>query len=148
MSAASSRRSFLAVLSGAIAAPAAALSATIIPEPLAEELPARPGFLDDGRRWLHHRVTGNELAPDLFDGDVATIDTEDRLPSPPGYYLVEISAGIVAFRLIEVVPNRWPLMARVVGGGIEERMPVETIAIVGRVVGRWRPVARLERGVQ
>lgn len=142
MSASNSRRSFLGAVAAALAPalPAASLAASI-----AEEAPELLDVPDGVTQWRYCPVTNDQMAPVLLQGDCVTIDLEDRVPSPPGVFLLKDERGDLSLRNVEVVPNSRPLLLRISSGegaSTAELKLLAAVRIEGRAVGAWRPTAR------
>lgn len=85
-------------------------------------------------------VRGTSMEPELWSGQRVMVDIEDRLPSPPGIFVVWDGLGLV-LKYIEVIPNSEPLRVRISSAHpafkAYERM-VDEAYINGRVVGVWK----------
>jgi len=88
------------------------------------------------------RVQGDSMAPDFLPGDRVLVDTSDRVPSPPGVFLLWDGMGFI-LRRCETRPNAKPpvvvLRARNPEYSAHE-MPLKDVTIAGRVVGKWQKV--------
>ncbi len=85
-------------------------------------------------------VRGDSNAPTLMPGEPVMIDTRDRRPSPPGFFLCWDGIGMVMKR-IEFVPNSDPpkILLKSDNPRYEtyERL-LEEVMIYGRLIGRWQ----------
>lgn len=94
------------------------------------ELPA-------GHDLVTHR--GDAMRDTLRPGAVLVVDRGDRLPSPPGLFLLDRKIG-EEVRRVEVIPNSRPLRARVStdhDAFPAYEIPVDQLQIAGRVVGSF-----------
>ena len=86
------------------------------------------------------RVHGDSMVPDFRPGERVLVNTDDRLPSPPGVFIVWDGFGLVIKRL-EVVPYAEPATVRLISANADyaayER-PLEDVTVNGRVIGRWQ----------
>lgn len=85
-------------------------------------------------------VTGDSNAPDFHPGQKVLVDTEDRVPSPPGFFVLYDGLGLV-LKQLEIVPYSDPLRVRIKSRNPAYEtyeMPLETVVINGRVLGRWQ----------
>lgn len=98
---------------------------------IAQELRSEPRAL----RIMH--VEGDSMEPTLMNGDIVLIDTERRMPTPPGVFVLHDGMGLVAKRL-EHIPNSDPPLIRIISDNpaysAYERTSDE-VNIVGRI--RW-----------
>jgi hypothetical protein len=85
-------------------------------------------------------VMGDSMEPTLLPGQRILVDTGDRMPSPPGIFVVWDGLGLVVKRL-QVVPHSDPPRVRI-GSDNGKYEPYErTLSeayIQGRVIGQWR----------
>jgi len=85
-------------------------------------------------------VMGDSMEPTLLPGQRILVDTGDRMPSPPGIFVVWDGLGLVVKRL-QVVPHSEPPRVRI-GSDNGKYEPYErTLSeayIQGRVIGQWR----------
>ena len=85
-------------------------------------------------------VMGDSMEPTLLPGQRILVDTGDRMPSPPGIFVVWDGLGLVVKRL-QVVPHSEPPRVRI-GSDNGKYEPYErSLAeayIQGRVIGEWR----------
>lgn len=84
-------------------------------------------------------VRGDSQVPTLFPGQRVMIDTRDRKPTPPGFFLCWDGLGMVLKR-IELIPGSDPPTIRLISDnpkyGTYERT-IEEAHIFGRVIGTW-----------
>ena len=84
-------------------------------------------------------VYGDSMTPDFMPGERVLVDTEDRLPSPPGVFVMWDGFGLVIKRL-EMVPYSDPprVILRSKNDEYETReLELEGTHINGRVIGKW-----------
>lgn len=96
-------------------------------------------FLPPGQEL--REVKGDAMAPTLRPSEWVIVDTMHRVASPPGIYEISNDAG-TEFVFLEAVGGR-PVQVRLWRDNprYERReLPASDIQIVGRVVGRWRPL--------
>lgn len=94
------------------------------------ELPA-------GHDLVTHR--GDAMRDTIRPGTVLLVDRGDRLPSPPGLFLLDRKIG-EEVRRVEVIPNSRPLRARVSTDNDAYEpfeVLVDQLQIAGRVVGSF-----------
>jgi phage repressor protein C with HTH and peptisase S24 domain len=86
------------------------------------------------------RVVGDSMAPTFSPTDRIMVDTSDRLPSPPGIFVVWDGLGLVVKR-IEYIPHSEPATIRITSDNARyapyERS-LEEAHIQGRVIGKWQ----------
>jgi phage repressor protein C with HTH and peptisase S24 domain len=126
------RRSFLALLTGAAAAPAA----LGLPAAAASSARSRPLFLPEG--YELREAHGDGMAPTLQPGQPVIVDTRDRVPSPPGIFEIRTAGGTELVRL-QVIGGR-PVRVRLIRDN--ERyfscdVAPSALDIVGRVISRF-----------
>ena len=81
-------------------------------------------------------ISGDSMSPTLEDGDLVMVDTQRRIPSPPGFFILDDGVGLVAKR-VDAIPNSWPLALRLSSDNpaySNYRRRVDEVHIVGRVV--------------
>ncbi len=86
------------------------------------------------------RVHGDSMVPDFRPGERVLVNTDDRLPSPPGVFIVWDGFGLVIKRL-EVVPYSEPATVRLISANADYAVyerPLEDVTVNGRVIGRWQ----------
>lgn len=84
-------------------------------------------------------VRGDSQVPTLFPGQRVMIDTRDRKPTPPGFFLCWDGMGMVLKR-IELVPGSDPPTLRLISDNEKYRTyerTIEEAMIFGRVIGTW-----------
>ena len=86
------------------------------------------------------RVLGDSMLPDYRPGQRVLVNTDDRLPSPPGVFVVWDGFGLVIKRL-EIIPYSDPPTVRLISAnpsyGTYER-PLADVMVNGRVMGSWQ----------
>lgn len=101
------------------------------PPALLRRITAAPA---DGLKLLS--ISGDSMSPTLEDGDLVMVDTQRRMPSPPGIFILDDGVGLVAKR-VDAIPNSWPLALRLSSDNpaySNYRRRVDEVHIVGRVV--------------
>jgi len=81
-------------------------------------------------------ISGDSMSPTLEDGDLVMVDTQRRMPSPPGIFILDDGVGLVAKR-VDAIPNSWPLALRLSSDNPAYSnywRRVDEVHIVGRVV--------------
>ncbi len=84
-------------------------------------------------------VQGDSMAPDFRPGERVMVDLADRIPSPPGVFVVWDGFGFVLKRL-EMVPYSAPARVRIVSSNRAyetHELPAESLSVNGRVIGKW-----------
>ena len=86
------------------------------------------------------QVMGDSMQPEFNPGDRVMVNTADRMPSPPGVFVLWDGFGLIIKRC-EMVPHSNP--ARVVLSSANTNyatyeMDVKELDIQGRVVGKWQ----------
>ena len=77
---------------------------------------------------------------DFRPGERVLVNTDDRLPSPPGVFIVWDGFGLVIKRL-EVIPYSDPATVRLISANADYAVyerPLEDVTVNGRVIGRWQ----------
>lgn len=86
------------------------------------------------------RVRGDSMEPIFRPGDRVLVDTYDRLPSPPGIFVVTDGFNLVIKR-VEMIANSNPPMMRIKSANPEyepyEQLYEDNI-VKGRVMGNWK----------
>jgi transcriptional regulator with XRE-family HTH domain len=85
-------------------------------------------------------VYGDSMEPTLAPGTRVMVDTEDRIPSPPGIFVVFDGLGLVCKR-VEPRPLSSPPSVRLISDNPRYESyecPLEEAHIQGRVIGRWQ----------
>ena len=86
------------------------------------------------------RVHGDSMVPDFRPGERVLVNTDDRLLSPPGVFIVWDGFGLVIKRL-EVIPYSEPATVRLISANADYEVyerPLEDVTVNGRVIGRWQ----------
>lgn len=77
---------------------------------------------------------------DIEPGDKVVVRITDKLPTPPGYFVIHDGLGVVAKR-VEHIPNSEPAAVRISSNNPAyppyERT-LDEAYILGRIVGRWQ----------
>ena len=85
-------------------------------------------------------IYGDSMEPELIAGARVVVDTTDRVPSPPGVFVVYDGLGLVIKR-VEHIPHSDPPRVRLSSDN-SKYLPYELTLgeaqIQGRVIGRWR----------
>jgi phage repressor protein C with HTH and peptisase S24 domain len=85
-------------------------------------------------------VRGDSMIPTLWPGQRCMVDTNDRIPSPPGVFVVWDGMGLVLKRL-ELIPGSGdPMRVRIMSDNPKYTAYERTLDeahINGRVVGVW-----------
>jgi transcriptional regulator with XRE-family HTH domain len=85
-------------------------------------------------------VMGDSMEPSLLPGQRVLVDTGDRMPSPPGIFVVWDGLGLVVKRL-QVLPHSEPPRVRISsdnGKYDPYERTLDEAYIQGRVIGQWR----------
>jgi len=85
-------------------------------------------------------VYGDSMAPDFLPGERVMVDISDRLPSPPGVFVVWDGFALIIKRL-EMIPYSDPPKLRAKSSNKEYEtfeLELSEITINGRVVGKWK----------
>ena len=85
-------------------------------------------------------VMGDSMEPTLMPGQRVLVDTGDRVPSPPGVFVVWDGLGLVVKRL-QVLPHSDPTRVKITsdnGKYDPYERTVDEAYIQGRVIGQWR----------
>lgn len=85
-------------------------------------------------------IYGDSMEPTLAPGTRVMVDTEDRIPSPPGIFVVFDGLGLVCKR-VEFLPRSEPPSVRLVSDNpryTAYECPLGEAHIQGRVIGRWQ----------
>lgn len=86
------------------------------------------------------QVVGDSMIPDFMPGDRVMVDTEDRLPSPPGVFVVWDGLGLVIKRLEFIDDHDDGPMVEMISRNDEYKRRYkrpDDIEINGRVIGKW-----------
>lgn len=86
------------------------------------------------------QVMGDSMQPEFNPGDRIMVNTADRMPSPPGVFVLWDGFGLIIKRC-EMVPHSNP--ARVILSSVNPQystyeMDLPELDIQGRVVGKWQ----------
>lgn len=85
-------------------------------------------------------VRGTSMEPELWSGQRVMVDIEDRIPSPPGIFVVWDGLGLV-LKYVEVIANSNPVRVRI-SSAHKAFQPYERnldeAYINGRVIGVWK----------
>jgi len=98
-------------------------------------------LIGNGSRRLF-RVPNDHLAPELAEGDWATVDLDDRTPSPPGLFLFwDDGRGFVLQRVHVDMNSRKALRLAIWDSRPGSMISVAPgdVSIEGRVTGAWKP---------
>lgn len=85
-------------------------------------------------------VLGDSMEPDLPPGARVMVDTTDRLPTPPGVFVLYDGLGLVVKR-VEHLPFSDPSTVRIASDNpryTPYERTLEEAHIQGRVIGHWR----------
>lgn len=85
-------------------------------------------------------VYGDSMSPEFQPGDRVMVDTGDRVPSPPGVFVIWDGFGLVVKR-VEMIPYSDPPMMRLLSRNDQyetRELPAREVVINGRVVGKWQ----------
>ncbi len=84
-------------------------------------------------------VKGNSMEPVLWPGQRVMVDITDKVPSPPGIFVIWDGLALV-LKFVEVIPNSEPLRVRISSANKhfkEYERTLEEAHINGRIVGVW-----------
>lgn len=84
-------------------------------------------------------VRGDSMEPRLWAGQRVMVDIEDRVPSPPGIFVVWDGLGLVIKR-VEVIAGSDPLRVRIMSANpayVAYERTIDEAHINGRVIGTW-----------
>jgi transcriptional regulator with XRE-family HTH domain len=85
-------------------------------------------------------VIGDSMEPTLLPGQRVLVDTGDRMPSPPGIFVVWDGLGLVVKR-IQLLPHSEPPRVKIAsdnGKYDPYERTLDEAYIQGRVIGQWR----------
>jgi len=86
------------------------------------------------------QVMGDSMQPEFNPGDRVMVNTADRMPSPPGVFVLWDGFGLIIKRC-EMVPHSNPARAILSSANTNYatyEMAVSELDIQGRVVGKWQ----------
>ena len=86
------------------------------------------------------QVMGDSMVPEFNPGDRVMVNTADRMPSPPGVFVLWDGFGLIIKRC-EMIPHSTPPRAILSSANSHYstyEMDVSEIQIQGRVVGKWQ----------
>lgn len=85
------------------------------------------------------QVVGDSMAPDFLPGDRVMVDTSDRMPTPPGVFVIWDGMGQVIKRVDYYHSDEVPMVKLISRNEeYEARMePLASVYINGRVIGKW-----------
>lgn len=100
----------------------------------------REAYGMDPRRIKILPVRGTSMEPELWSGQRVMVDITDKIPSPPGIFVVWDGLGLV-LKYVEVVANSEPPRVRI-SSAHHAFQPyernIDEAFINGRVVGVWK----------
>lgn len=105
-----------------------------VPRDWVEQIPS-----PDGRDLYIFRVIGNSMAPDFPAKSRVLVNAADRLPSPPGPFVIYDGMSFV-IKLVSYNRNSSPPTVTISSRDPAypaEIVPLSELHIQGRVVGRW-----------
>jgi len=85
------------------------------------------------------QVMGDSMVPEFNPGDRVMVNTADRMPSPPGVFVLWDGFGLIIKRC-EMVPHSNPpraILSSANNNYETYEMDVKELDIQGRVVGKW-----------
>lgn len=96
-------------------------------------------YLPNSENLAIVRVSGNSMEPELNAGDRVLVDTDHKVPTPDGLYVIWNGLGIV-IKQIQVIPRSDPPKVRIIS--VNPTYPsdeayLSDVIINGRVVGKW-----------
>lgn len=86
------------------------------------------------------QVMGDSMIPEFNPGDRVMVNTADRMPSPPGVFVLWDGFGLIIKRC-EMVPHSTPpraILSSANNNYSTYEMDVQELQIQGRVVGKWQ----------
>lgn len=86
------------------------------------------------------QVMGDSMQPEFNPGDRVMVNTADRIPSPPGVFVLWDGFGLIIKRC-EMVPHSNPprvILSSAKPNYATYEMDVKELEIQGRVVGKWQ----------
>jgi len=106
------------------------------------DLSLRSGIGRSGTPLRITIVKGGSMEPTLRAGQLVAVDTGDRVPSPPGLFVIWDGLGLVIKR-VEPVAGSSPPRVRLSADNPRYsawELPLDDVDIEGRVVGCWQPM--------
>jgi hypothetical protein len=85
-------------------------------------------------------VIGDSMEPTFRAGERLIVDTADRMPSPPGIFVIRDGNGL-AINRVQIVPKSKPVRVKVSCENTKYEgyeSTLENADIKGRVIGQWR----------
>lgn len=86
------------------------------------------------------QVMGDSMVPEFNPGDRVMVNTADRVPSPPGVFVLWDGFGLIIKRC-EMVPHSAPpraVLSSANNNYSTYEMDIQDLQIQGRVVGKWQ----------
>ncbi len=86
------------------------------------------------------QVMGDSMQPEFNPGDRVMVNTADRMPSPPGVFVLWDGFGLIIKRC-EMVPHSKPprvVLSSANANYATYEMEAKALDIQGRVVGKWQ----------
>lgn len=86
------------------------------------------------------QVMGDSMIPEFNPGDRVMVNTADRMPSPPGVFVLWDGFGLIIKRC-EMVPHSTPpkaILSSANNNYSTYEMEISQLDIQGRVVGKWQ----------
>jgi hypothetical protein len=107
-------------------------AAALIALEAAELYGAQPGAL------RVHRIRDDNNLPEMRHGDAVIVNTSDRKPSPPGWFLVFDGAGHIVRRCEHIHGSNPPLVRFTAANKLYNafELPLDECQIDGRVIGK------------
>ncbi|KXV70923.1 transcriptional regulator [Acetobacter cerevisiae] len=96
-------------------------------------------YLPNSENLAIVRVLGNSMEPELNAGDRVLVDTDHKIPTPDGMYVLWNGLGVV-IKQLQVVPKSNPTRIRIISVNLTyptDEALLSDIIINGRVVGKW-----------
>lgn len=85
-------------------------------------------------------VVGDSNVPELWPGQKLMVDVGDRVPSPPGFFVLWDGLGLV-IKQVEFIPNSDPATVKISSANpryATYERTIEEAHIMARVIGGWR----------
>ena len=85
-------------------------------------------------------IIGDSMAPNYRPGDWVMVDGADRVPSPPGVFVIHDGFGLVVKQLEVILGTRPPMvkLSTVNKAYPPDELPVRVVQVLGRVVAKWQ----------